>query len=153
VVISPFKASATVVVFVSTICPISDKCVERLNELHRAYSGKGVQVLAVNPNANETWQQTQSYAEANRLLYPVYRDEWNRLADKLDAHTTPEAFVIDRQGLLRYRGRIDDATNPARVRVHWLKDAIEAVVSGASVAAPRTRGLGCAIHRANEANK
>jgi hypothetical protein len=70
VAISPAKASATVVVFMSTLCPISDKYVERLNGLYRTYSPKRVQFAAVNPNANETWQDTETYARNNQLLYP-----------------------------------------------------------------------------------
>src|SRR5687767_1924546 len=150
VAISPAKASATVVVFVSTVCPISDKYVERLNLLYRAYSSKGVQFAAVNPNANETWQDTETYARQNQLLYPVYQDEKNRLADKLGAQSTPEALVLDSSGRLRYRGQIDDAANPARVRNRSLRDAIEAVLNNRAVAVSRTRALGCGIHRVNK---
>ena len=148
VALSPSKASATVIVFVSTICPVSDKYVERLNGLYRAYSGKGVQFVAANPNANETWQDTTRYAQENGLMYPVYQDNKNQLADKIGAQSTPEAFVFDRSGRLRYRGQIDDAMNPARVRVQPLREAIDAVITGREVAVQRTRAVGCAIHRA-----
>jgi hypothetical protein len=147
VVISPAKASATVIVFVSTICPVSDKYVERLNDLYRTYSGRAVQFVIANPNANETWPDTEAYARQNGVIYPMYRDENNRLADAVGAHSTPEALVFDRGGRLRYRGHIDDSNNPARVRSHSLRDAIEAVVNGRDVAVQRTRALGCAIHR------
>ena len=150
VAISPAKASATVVVFVSTLCPVSDKYVERLNALYRSYLTKGVQFAAVNPNANETWRATETYAEQNQLLYPVYRDEKNQLADKLEAQSTPEAFVFDASGRLRYRGQIDDSPNAARVRTNSLRDAIDAVLTNRPVASPRTRALGCAIHRVKQ---
>jgi hypothetical protein len=77
----------------------------------------------------------------------VYRDEKNLLADKLKAQSTPEAFVFDASGRLRYRGQIDDAANPARVRTHSLRDAINAVLNDRPVTSARTRALGCAIHR------
>jgi hypothetical protein len=147
VTISPAKASATVVVFLSTICPISDNYVERLNLLYQTYSSKGVQFAAVNPNANETWRDTEAYARQNQLLYPVYQDEKNQLADKLGAQSTPEAFVFDNSGRLRYRGQIDDASNPARVRIHSLRDAIDAVLGDRAVAIPSARARGCSIHR------
>jgi hypothetical protein len=150
VVISPVKASATVVVFVSTLCPVSDKYVDRLNDFHRRFSPGGVQFVMAYPNANESWHDVESYSKRNGLEYPVYKDEGNQLADRLGARSTPEAFVFDRSGQLRYRGRIDDAVNPARVRAHSLRDAIEAVVQGREVREPQTRALGCSIHRAKK---
>jgi AhpC/TSA family len=148
VALSPSKASATVIVFISTICPVSDKYVDRLNALYGEYSAQGVQFVIANPNANEKWQDTDNYARGNGLLYPVYQDVGNRLADRIGAQSTPEAFVFDRSGRLRYRGQIDDATNPARVRSHSLRNALEAVVNRREVAVQRTRAVGCAIHRA-----
>jgi hypothetical protein len=147
VAISPAKASATVIVFVSTLCPISDKYVDRLNDLHRRFSANGVQFVMAFPNANESWDDIESYSKRNGLDYPVYKDEANQLADRLDARSTPEAFVFDRSGQLRYRGRIDDAANPARVRAHSLRDAIESVLHGRAVLEPQTPALGCSIHR------
>jgi hypothetical protein len=147
VTISPAKASATVIVFVSTICPVSDQYVERLNALYRTYKPEHVQFVITNPNANETWVDTIAYARRNGAEYTMYRDDNNRLADAVGAQSTPEAFVFDRMGRLRYRGHIDDATNPARVRTHSLHDAIASVLAGREVAVPKTRVLGCAIHR------
>jgi hypothetical protein len=147
VAISPAKANATVVVFISSVCPIADKYLERLNDLHMVYAPAGVQFVMVNSNANETWRDMEAYASRNGATFPVYRDEGNHLADRLSAQSTPEGFVIDRSGLLRYRGRIDDATNPARVRSHSLRDAIASVLKNREVTVPRTRVLGCAIHR------
>src|SRR5215213_1555739 len=85
VVISPSKASATVVVFVSTLCPISDKYVERLNDLHRQFSPPGVQLIVADPNANESWRDVEKYATANDLVYSLYKDNANQLADRLGA--------------------------------------------------------------------
>lgn len=147
VAISPAMASATVIVFASTLCPISDKYVDRLNDLHRRFSASGVQFVMAYPNANESWGDVESYSKRNGLEYPVYKDQGNQLADRLSANSTPEAFVFDRSGQLRYRGRIDDAANPARVRAHSLRDAIEAVLQGRAVAEPQIRALGCSIHR------
>jgi peroxiredoxin len=147
VVISPAKANATAVVFASAVCPVSDKYVERLNDLYARFSRRGVQFVVVYPNANESWRDIETYSKRNGLTFPVYRDDANRLADRLDARSTPEAFLFDRSGRLRYRGRIDDATNPARVRAHSLRDAIETVLSGGEVPETRTLAAGCAIHR------
>ena len=58
-------------------------------------------------------------------------------ADALKATTTPEAFVLDHNFVLRYRGRIDNAYSSrlkrnATVTEHDLKDAIDAIAAATS---------------------
>lgn len=146
--VSTEKARATVVVFVSVVCPISDSYVERLNELYKSWSGRGVRFVFVNPNVNERQAQIDEYAKANGLAFPVYTDPSGRLAEQLQAQMTPEVFVFDRPGTLRYHGRIDDAVNLARVRSHDLRDVLEALEAGRLEAKLReTRAFGCTIKR------
>jgi alkyl hydroperoxide reductase subunit AhpC len=147
VVVSPEKSSATVLVFVSAVCPVSDKYVDRLNALYRDFAARGVRLLMVNSNHNESWEDVARYTVENGLAYPMYKDYHNRLADRVGALKTPEAFVYDSKGILRYRGQIDDASNAARVRTHSLHDALEAVLRGITVEQAETRTRGCTIHR------
>ncbi|MEJ7605727.1 MAG: redoxin domain-containing protein, partial [Bryobacteraceae bacterium] len=114
------KSNATVVLFSSAICPIADAYVERLNSLYREYSSQGARFVVIYSNINEDWHRVKSYADANGLALPVFKDLGNSLADRLNARTTPEVFVYDRAGSLQYRGRIDDSVNPARINVHNL---------------------------------
>lgn len=148
--ISPDEAAATVVVFGSAICPISDKYVERLNGIYSFYAPKGVQFIFADPNRNEKWADLERYAKNNGVLFPVYMDTENRLADILGAQSTPEAFLLDSRGMVQYRGAIDDAANPARVRSHFLRSAIDALIERRPVAQSRTRAFGCAIHRTGQ---
>jgi hypothetical protein len=80
------------------------------------------------------------------------KDANNVMADRLGAEYTPEAFVMDREGVVRYHGRIDDAQNPARVRQTSLRLAIEAVLAGREVPAPETKAFGCTIKRIRKAS-
>ena len=72
------------------------------------------------------------------------------MAAGLKAKTTPEAFVLDGGGMVRYRGRIDDAysarlkRNPI-ITSNDLVDALAAVVAGKPVARPVTTPVGCTI--------
>jgi len=147
-VVSTEQSRATVVVFVSAVCPISDSYVERLNALYKWWSARGVRFLFVNPNVNERQAQIDTYAKANGLAFPVYTDPGGRLAGQLQAQMTPEVFVFDAPGTLRYHGRIDDAVNTARVRSHDLRDVLEALESGRLESTLReTRAFGCTIKR------
>jgi len=145
--VSPAKAQATAVIFVSAICPISNAYGERLIEIYKQYSARGVQFLFVNANANETVARIEEQWEAAGYPFPVYIDKGNILADQLHAQMTPEAFVLDRRGEVRYRGFIDDAKNPARVTHAGLRGALDAVLAGKAVASPETKSFGCTIHR------
>src|SRR5215471_4874198 len=123
----------TVVIFTSTICPVSNNYNLRMKELYRDYASKGVKFKFLNANQNES--QTEVDEHARRVGFPssVSKDMNNVMADRLGAKYTPEAFVIDRAGSVRYHGRIDDAQNRARVRESSLRLAIDAVLAGGDV--------------------
>ena len=83
VTISPSNADATVVIFMSTQCPISNSYNDRMNKLHKDYSGKSVQMIFVNANANESPAEIQEHAKANRFSFPVYKDAAGHWVTKL----------------------------------------------------------------------
>ena len=141
-----------VVVFISTICPVSNSYNLRMKELYRDYAPKGVKFEFLNPNQNESQEETEEHARSVGFPFPVTKDTNNVMADRLGAEYTPEAFVIDRDGVVRYHGRIDDAQNPARVRHNSLRLAIDAVLDGREVPAPETKAFGCTIKRVRKAS-
>src|SRR5213592_3010036 len=95
-----------VVVFLSTVCPISTSYSGRLDDLYREYSAKGVKFLFLNANQNEP--------ESAVYPFPLQKDAGGAMADRLGAQLTPEAFVIGPGDKIQYHGRIDDAQNLAR---------------------------------------
>ena len=140
---------ATVVVFLSFDCPVSNHSATTLAELHATYSGKGVAFVGVVAG-DEPLADVAKKAVAFKLPFPVHADPKLAAVDALKATATPEAFVLDHNSVLRYRGRIDNAfaarlrKNP-RVTDHDLKDALDALLAGKSVATPATKAVGCPI--------
>lgn len=151
IAVSPSHADATVLIFTSTQCPISNSYNERMNALYEDYSGKNVQMVFVNANANESPAEIAEHAKANRFGFTVHKDAGNVLADKFGATVTPETYVFDKSGVLRYHGYIDDAANPARVQVHGARKAIDAVLAGKPVEMKEARSFGCTIKRVRKA--
>ena len=147
ITVTPSKAAATVLIFISTQCPISNSYNERMNAMYRDYLGKDVQMLFVNANANESPAEVEEHAKANRFAFRVYKDAGNALADKFGATVTPETYIFDKSGVLRYHGYIDDAANAARVQVHGARKAIEALLAGKPVEIKEARSFGCTIKR------
>ena len=136
------EARATVVVFVSTVCPVSNDYADRYVALFQNYSRSGVQFAFVYSNKTESPDDIRRHTREGRYPFPVYRDRANVLADELGAALTPTAYVIDQAGRIRYKGRVDDATNPVRVRDRSLENALRAVLDGRAVERPETKAFG-----------
>jgi hypothetical protein len=119
----------------------------RIRELQGRYFSRRVAVFLVNAHPLDSMARIRGYAQARRLLMPLVKDSDAALADRLGATVTPEAVVVDREGQIRYRGRIDDNKDPALVRHHDLAAALDAILNGGSVTTPRTQAVGCFIMR------
>jgi peroxiredoxin len=140
---------ATVVFFVSFDCPNSNGYTPTLIDLHKEYAGKGVKFVAVcetDLSADELKAKIDEY----KLPFPILTDPKQATADAFKAKTTPEAFVLDHNRVMRYRGRIDNMfsdrlkRNP-KVTDYDLKNAIDDVVAGNPVRTPVTKAVGCPI--------
>jgi mono/diheme cytochrome c family protein/thiol-disulfide isomerase/thioredoxin len=144
--------TATVVVFVSFECPVSNSYVTPLGELAKQYADKGVTLVAVCPT-DDSAEQVKKTAAGFRPTFPVLLDPKRELAAALKAEVTPEAFVLDAKGEVRYRGRIDDRfpnrnkPNPT-VTSHDLKAALDDLLAGGPVRTPVTKAIGCQIELA-----
>ncbi len=138
---------ASVFLFVSGQCPVSNVYTPRMNALAAAYGAHDVQVFAVYSDRQESALDITRHAREHGLTFPVVKDGSNVLADRLGAKMTPEAIVVDATGAVRYRGRIDDNAVATRVTVHDLGAALDAVLTGKPVAHPEMLAVGCAIRR------
>ncbi len=138
---------ASVFLFVSGQCPVSNVYTPRMNALAAAYGPRDVQVFAVYSDRQESATDITKHAKEHGVKFPVVKDGNNTLADRLGAKMTPEAIVLDATGAVRYRGRIDDNPVATRVSVHDLNLALDAVLAGKPVARPEALAVGCAIRR------
>ncbi len=140
-------AKAVVLVFLGTECPMANQYVHRLLDLHKAYSGRGVAFLAVNPNGLESAEDVAKHAKEAGLPFPVLLDPEQKVADALKVSIIPTAIVLDSSLCLRYRGRIDDHKSEDRVRSRYLSDAIAALLDARPIATAETEPVGCQIQR------
>ena len=138
--------NGTVLVFLSTRCPVVKAYNERIEQLAKTYKAKGVNVIGINANSNEPADEIKSHASAH-YTFPVLIDKGNKIADRLGAEHTPEAFLLDAANKLVYHGRIDNNRDPAMVQKADLADAIDAVLAGKPIAASETAAFGCTIKK------
>jgi peroxiredoxin len=151
VVHEPGGAPATVVVFTCNHCPYALAWHERIVVMARDYADRGVRLLAINPNDAERYPRDSLEAMRTRVEagdfegVPYLRDESQDVARAYDAKTTPDVFVLDAGGLLRYRGAPDaDYEDPAQ-NAAFLRGALDAVLAGRDPDPAQTPPVGCSI--------
>jgi peroxiredoxin len=148
---TPGEAPATVVVFTCNHCPYALAWHDRIIALARDYADRGVRVLAINPNDATRYPRDSLEAMRARAQrgdfdgVPYLRDESQEVARAYDAKTTPDVFVLDAAGLLRYRGAPDaDYEDPAQ-RAAFVRGALDAVLDGRDPDPVQTPPVGCSI--------
>ena len=144
------KEKATVVIFITTDCPIANSYAPEINRLHLAYSSRNVRFTLVHVDTDLADEKAKTHAADYELKPAVVIDREHQLVEATKAKVTPEAFVYDVEGTLRYRGRIDNlyadrGQRRSQVTVHELRDALEAVINDREVVTKESEALGCFI--------
>lgn len=146
--IEPGESAATVLLFLSAVCPISNDYQERIQHLLARYAGQRVRFYILGSNVTESEADLRAYGRDVRFGVPVYRDFAGEAARRFGATVTPEAVALDASGEVRYRGAIDDARKAARVKKEYLREAVDALLAGKPVETAVVRAFGCAIKAA-----
>src|SRR5438034_556572 len=114
---------AVVVMFIATKCPYSNAYNDRMRDMAAAYEKKGVLFAGINSNKSEPAEEVISHARQHGLSFLLMKDPDNKVADLYEARHTPEVFVVDPEGKLRYHGRIDENyEDPSKVTSPDLKN-------------------------------
>ena len=150
-------AAASVVFFVATDCPVSNAYAPEIQRVCREFASRGVGCSLmyedVDTAASPTTLDRQVRAHLDEYKYtglPAAVDRSRVVANAARATITPTAVVVDQQGAVRYRGRVDNlyaALGKTRQQItsRDLRDALDAVLAGRRVAHPETEAIGCFI--------
>jgi thiol-disulfide isomerase/thioredoxin len=146
-VLSELRGQIVVLNFWSAECPWAERA-DQVIEAYRQEWGNDVIFWWIASNMNEPVELLSEIA-AQRELAVVLRDSRHKVADLYGAQTTPHLFVIDRQGLLRYQGALDDTNFRKRTASRsYLQEAVKAVLAGQDPDPAQTTPYGCTIVRA-----
>jgi peroxiredoxin len=140
-------AKGTVIIFVAVQCPVSNAYNERMEKFATDYTAKGINVVGINSNVSETADAVKAHAAENHLTFTILKDAGNKIADRLGATRTPEAYLLDANNKLVYHGRIDNSKDASGVNSTELRDAIEATLAGKPVEKTSAMAFGCNIKR------
>ncbi|REK12311.1 MAG: thiol-disulfide isomerase [Planctomycetota bacterium] len=158
--LSDFADSKLVVVaFMGTECPLAKLYGPRLADLADEFKDRGVAMIAVDSNQQDSIAEIAHYARRHKMHFPVLKDVNNVIADQFEAIRTPEMFVLDADRVIQYWGRVDDQfgfmgngiayqrTEPKR---RDLAVALEELLAGKPVTEAVTLAQGCHIGRVKE---
>ncbi len=141
-----YRGQIVILNFWSSECPHSERTDHAILAMFVKWRDDVV-LLPIASNRIETAKALRQ-AAATRRLPNVLLDEMHVVADLFGAQTTPHVFVIDRGGILRYRGAVDDVSfrlrRPTRF---YLDEAVEALLAGRLPDVPQSPAYGCTIVR------
>ncbi|MFO0942676.1 MAG: redoxin domain-containing protein [Pirellulales bacterium] len=148
------KFKGTIVVFISTDCPIANSYQPLLEQFRGEWSQRELQMVMIHGNPEVNIDHAKQHAKEYGIHWSVAIDPQQRIAKSLQAKNIPEAFVLDASGSVVYRGRIDDQYSALGKKrpeptSRDLKDAVENLLAGKPVAFRETKAVGCVIRYAN----
>lgn len=142
---------AIVVVFICNHCPYVKLYLDRLKTLQTEVQNQGVAFIGINPNdekqfPEDSYENMKTFATEQQLNFLYLRDMNQDVAHAFKAAKTPHVFLLDRQGIIRYSGAIDDnAQDPNAVKTPYLKNAIAALLNEQTIAPNSTDPVGCSV--------
>jgi thiol-disulfide isomerase/thioredoxin len=139
---------ASVLVFTTTDCPISNRYAPVLQDLAAKFQRQGIAFTLVYPVDTDTAGVIREHVKRFGYAIPAVRDTARELVKHTGVRVTPEVAVIGAGGAVLYRGRIDDryiefGKDRPQPTERTLERALEAVAKGQPVAVRETQAVGC----------
>src|SRR5271157_5413669 len=147
-----------VIVFTCNHCPTAQLYESRIKNLASDYQGKGVALVAINPNdpdavqlgelgytdVSDSLDDMKIRAEYRHFNFPyLYDGETQATSRAYGPKATPHVFVFDEKRILRFEGRIDNSQRESLVKTQDARSAIDAVLAGKPVPVDHTGVFGC----------
>jgi thiol-disulfide isomerase/thioredoxin len=150
VAMNPADGNLKVVIFTCNQCPYAKAFEPRIIEVARSFAANGVRFYAVDSNDDtaydvETLANMKARATEKSYPFPYLKDADSTIARAYGARVTPHVFVVDGQGIIRYRGYVDDSAKPEDRKTTGLTNALHSLLEGRDVANAETRAFGCTI--------
>jgi peroxiredoxin len=149
--LSDYKGKIVVLEWTNHQCPFVMRHQGTLKTMQSTYAkhkDKGVVWLAVNSShfCEKEAGNIRKWAKEQGIDFPILLDASGEVGRRYGAKTTPDMFVIDRQGLLAYSGAIDDDPRGRKnSRRNYVDETLGALLNGSTVAMARTQPYGCSV--------
>ena len=147
-------AKGFIVIFTCNHCPYAKAYEDRIIALDKKYKPLGFPVIAINPNDPEIQPEDNMDEMKKRALekgftFPYLLDEGQAIYPQYGATKTPHVFLLNKENgknIVMYIGTIDNNYQDASdADVHYVQDAVDALVAGKQVPNEMTVAIGCTI--------
>lgn len=155
--LAEFKGKTVILEWTNDGCPYVKKHygAGNMQKMQQDLTAKGAVWLSIISSAPGK-QGYVSGAEANQLSASrgaspsaVLLDPAGTMGRAYEAQTTPHMFVVDKAGILRYMGAIDDKPDTEKSTIasarNYVREAFAAVIAGGKVAETATEPYGCSV--------
>ena len=158
--LSDYKGKIVVLESYNSDCPFCNNQYKTgaMQELEKDMAAKGVVWLivnSVNPNnpSHRTPDQAKQEIADKKIIATAWIDDSSGAVGHLyDMKTTPDMYVIDKNGVLVYDGAIDNKPDPQhdpRTARNYVREAVDALMAGKPVPVAQTKPYGCSVKYAN----
>lgn len=142
------RFQAVGVVFLGNHCSWVQAYLPRLRAIQEQFQDQSFTLIGINANdasqsPEDSFEQMKVFARDRALNFPYLRDVTQDVARSFGVVYTPAAFLLDHEGILRYRGAIDDSpTHPDQVQTPYFQQAIAQLLAGSAITPDQTEVKG-----------
>ena len=146
--LNDYKDKIKLVIFTCNHCPYAQAYEERIKKIQEDFP---IQLLAINSNDSlnypeDGFENMKIRAKGENFNFPYLRDKSQEIARVYGAEVTPDCFLIDKDNIVRYTGRVDDNySNPDQVEKQDLREAIKSLLENKEIEVKEARAIGCSI--------
>lgn len=145
------KFRAVGVISMCNCCPYVGLYIDKLKKIQTELGKEGFILIGVNGNIaqndpNESFENMKAFAKNNQLNFPYLWDSTQDVTRSFGATKTPMAFLIDKDGIVRYKGQVDsNAQQQATEETAYLKNAVTSLFKGEEIPVTETEALGSSL--------
>ncbi|MEB3216984.1 MAG: thioredoxin family protein [Nostocales cyanobacterium 94392] len=132
-------------------CPYVELYIDKLKQLQAEFGPQGFTLIGVNGNIaqndpKESFDNMKAFARLNQLNFPYLWDSTQDVTRSFGANKTPMAFLIDEDGIVRYKGQVDStAQQPISTEKAYLKNALVSLLKQEQIHIAETEALGSSL--------
>jgi len=149
--LSQYKGKIVVLQWTNHTCPFikyHEGSAKTMQSTFKGFEGKSVVWLAIDSShyCEEKIEGIRGWIKEKEIPFPILLDAAGSVGRVYAAKSTPHMFVIDREGILQYRGAIDDDPGlGGEASRNYVKEAVNALLKGSTVSQKETKSYGCSV--------
>ncbi|MEH2002969.1 MAG: thioredoxin family protein [Nostoc sp.] len=145
------KFRAVGVISMCNHCPYVEWYIDRLKNIQAEFAPEDFTLIGMNGSDGDrdtkpSFENMKGFAQRHDLNFPYLWDSTQDVTRSFGATKTPMAFLIDTNGIVRYKGQIDDhPQDPSSAGEDYLRTAIASLLQGEKIDVPQTQPIGTTL--------